>query len=174
MGVTRRQIIAASIAAAAFPSFSHAQVVPVALRLVRRVGWQELMGRNLCVIGDLYHSDRTFPVSDLGAKLSNALELPYRNNMSQISSIPTGDYEGFVRSDGALGWRIELRGTGDRSHIQLHVGNRPSNSVGCILPGTGESSDATCTIDGSQVAMSKLMGVVGSGVSRMIVLRIQT
>lgn len=132
------------------------------------------MGRNQCVIGDLYLTTPSFPISDPGTKISNTLELAYRNNLNQISSIPAGGYEGFVRTDGPRGWRIELTGTGDRKNIQLHVGNRPGDTIGCILPGTGESSDATCAILGSQVAMTKLRSVVGENVSTRIALLVQS
>jgi hypothetical protein len=152
------------------------QMHTIGLRLVRRTGWEELMGRNKCVISDLYRADPSFPISSLGNKISNALELAYRNNVNEISSIPAGDYGGGVRADGPRGWRIELTGTGSRSNIQLHVGNRPSDTVGCILPGTGDSNDKNCFIAGSVDAMARLKAALGpsagSGLSP-ILLRIQ-
>lgn len=149
------------------------QVQAVAFRLVRRVGWEEMMGRNKCSIGDLYKTSPTFPVSHIGTKICNALELPYRNNESQISSIPLGDYRGFVRTDGPRGWRIELEGTGSRSNIQIHVGNRPSDSIGCILPGTGNATDASCSIAGSRDAMEAVKTATGANISVPVLLRIQ-
>lgn len=129
------------------------------------------MGRNRCVISDLYISPANFPLSDLGRKLSNALELAYRNNLNEISSIPPGDYRGAVRTDGA--WRLELSGTGERKNIQIHVGNRPADTLGCILPGTGDSSDASCSISGSKEAMNRLREEFGDSPARPILLRIQ-
>lgn len=174
MGMSRRSFITASTATllclTLFPAA--AQVKPIALRLVRRTGWEELMGRNQCVIGELFLTDPSFPLADLGTKISNALELAYRNNLSQISSIPQGDYQGFIRTDGPRGWRIELTGTGSRSNIQLHVGNRPANSIGCILPGTGNSTDSQCQIEGSKQAMDALQAAVGTNEQAIIVLRI--
>lgn len=152
---------------------AHAQVQPTYLRLVRRTGWEQLMGRNKCSIGDLYKSIRTFPISDPGTKICNVLELAYRNNASQISSVPAGEYTGFVRTDGARGWRIELRGTAPRENIQMHVGNRPSDSIGCLLPGTGDSNDAACQIAGSVDAFTVLKATVGSAANAQIVLLIQ-
>src|SRR5262249_4499418 len=112
-------------------------------------------------------------VSDLGTKICNTLELAYRNNFNQISSIKRGGYEGFVRTDGPRGWRIELTGTQERADIQLHVGNRPKDTIGCILPGTGESSDASCEISGSKDAMSNLRGIVGDNKSVKVLLLVQ-
>lgn len=147
---------------------------PFALRLVRRTGWQQLMLKNQCVIGDLYMTTTVFPISDPGTKLANALELPYRNDLKDISSIPAGDYPGSVRTDGPRGWRIELRGTGDRQNIQVHIGNRPDNTIGCILVGTGNSTDSTCSIAGSAAAMQKLKDAYADATNRRsIVLRVQ-
>lgn len=150
-----------------------AQSQPIALRLVRRTGWEELMGRNQCVIGNLYLTDATFPVSDVGSNLCNALELAYRNNMADVSAVPPGAYGGFVRTDGPRGWRIELTGTGARSHVQLHVGNRPRDTIGCILPGTGDSTDLSCQIAGSKDALKKLKGIVGSAPGTHVALLVQ-
>jgi hypothetical protein len=178
--MTRRQALSLfAVFAAAFTirrGSAIAQMQIIGLRLVRRTGWEELMGRNKCVIGDLYRSDPSFPLSNLGTKISKALELAYRNNLNEISSIPPGDYRGGVRIDGPRGWRIELSGTGPRSHIQLHVGNRPSDTVGCILPGTGDSNDERCSISGSAAAMSALRAALGPSADRgpsSILLRIQ-
>ena len=146
---------------------------PLALRLIRRAGFQELMGKNKCVISDLYKSNPTFPITDLGYKLSNALELPMRNNLPDISAIPIGVYEGRVRTDGALGWRIELSGTKERKNIQIHVGNTPVDTIGCILPGMGNSTDANCSVAGSVAAMQVLKDAYGSDNGRPVMLRIQ-
>lgn len=172
MTVNRRTFLVglpAAIAAWAAQS----QTLPFALRLHRRTGWEELMHKNACVIGDLYQTKSTFPVAELGTKICNALELAYRNNSSQISSIPPGGYEGFVRTDGARGWRIELVGTGDRRNIQLHVGNRPLDTIGCILPGLGDSTDLSCNISYSKEAMAKLKGLVGDNPNVRVALLVE-
>lgn len=175
--ISRRGFLigSAAIAASMLSPITYAQFQFFALRLVRRSGWAELMGRNQCVIDDLYHSEPTFPISDLGTKLCNALELPFRNNIMEISSLPEGDYEGFVRTDGPRGWRIELKGTGSRNNIQLHIGNRPDDTIGCILPGTGNTTDTQCNIGGSGNAMKSLRDVYADTTNkRPIILRIQS
>lgn len=172
MRTMRRSVCLLSALLALAPQ-AMAQARPMGLRLVRRRGWEELMGRNQCVISDLYLADASFPVSDLGSKLCNALELAYRNNLSEISSIPPGGYAGFVRTDGPRGWRIELTGTGARSHIQLHVGNRPADTIGCILPGTGNSTDLACQIAGSKEALKELEGILGSTAGTRVAFLVQ-
>ena len=131
------------------------------------------MGKNKCVISDIYQSAPAFPISDLGTKLCNAIELAYRNNISDISAIPVGDYPGSVLTDGPLGWRIKLNGTGDRKNIRIHVGNSPVDTEGCILPGTGDSTDARCFIGGSAAALQKIKAAYGPSNSRPVILRVQ-
>lgn len=85
-------------------------------------------------------SSTDFPISDRGTTLDSLLELAYRNNLNEISSVPRSDYFGLVRSDASRGWRIELEGTEERKNIQVHVGNRPSEALGCILPAASDST----------------------------------
>ena len=158
------------------------QQLPIGLRLVRRVGWQDLMGKNRCVVGDLYRSDPGFPASTLGTKVCNALELAYRNKANELVPIPRGDYEGTVTADGPRGWRIELKGAADRngnrpnerSNVQLHIGSRPSDAIGCIVPLTADAAEASCESAGSRTAMERLRAAIGAGANRKVVLRVQT
>lgn len=170
----RRDALVALSGALVLPA-SAQLLQPFSLRLVRRTGWQQLMFKNQCVIGDLYMTTSAFPIADPGTKLANALELTYRNNLKNISSIPEGEYPGSVRTDGPRGWRIELQGTGDRKNVQVHIGNRPDNTIGCILLGTGDSTDSNCSIGGSAAAMQKLKDAYADATNkRPIVLRIQS
>lgn len=179
----KRRTLLLTIAATPFGlDAAHAQNQPIGLRLVRRVGWQEQMGKNRCVVGDLYRSSPDFPAAALGSKLCTALELAYRNAANEFGPIPRGDYEGFVRSDGARGWRIELRGAAprggnrldERSNVQLHIGNRPSDSVGGLLPGTADNAGASCSIAGTPDAIERLKAAVGGASGRKVLLRVQT
>ena len=81
------------------------------------------------------------------------LELPWRKNANDISCIPIGKYRGFIRNDirkqGIKGFKIQLKGVPDRVGIQIHIGNWPHQTEGCILVGTtrannmvGKSADA--------------------------------
>ena len=84
------------------------------------------------------------------------MELPYRGNINNISSIPKGKYDAFIRSDKNLGWRIELINVRGRENIQIHVGNYTSDITGCVLVGksvkinncsTGQSNNALKEIE---------------------------
>ena len=94
--------------------------------------------------------------------------------MKEISAILEGEYRGTVRTDGKLGWRIELSGTGERSNVQIHIGNNSDNTKGCILPGTGDSTDAACSISGSKQAMELLHAEFESSQSRPVLLKIES
>lgn len=183
MLVPRRTVLLTLAAASsAGLDLAVAQQPPVGLRLVRRVGWQDLMGKNRCVVGDLYRSDPGFPASALGSKICSVLELAYRNKDNELVPIPRGDYEGFVTADGPRGWRIELKGAADRngnrpnerSNVQLHVGSRPSDGIGAIVPLGSDAAETNCAIASSKPAMDRLRTAVGGAANRKVVLRVQT
>lgn len=182
MLIKRRTLVLTTAALPLGLDAAFAQVPPIGLRLVRRVGWQEQMDKNRCVVGDLYRSSPSFPAAELGSKLCTALELAYRNAANELGAIPRGDYEGVVRVDGPRGWRIELKGAppragnrlDERSNIQLHVGNRPSEQIGCLVPGTAESAGTSCSIAGTPAALERLKAAVGATAGRKVVLRVQT
>ncbi|SEM06056.1 protein of unknown function [Syntrophus gentianae] len=82
----------------------------------------------------------------VGTQTLRTLELPDRENASTNDSttagrIPAGTYQAHVRTDGPRGWRLELEGVPGRENVQIHVGNTPEDTTGCILPGTTEGVD---------------------------------
>lgn len=92
-----------------------------------------------------------------GKFLCHTLELPWKDNRSYVSSIPSKDYNANVRYDKADHWRIELRNeeTAPRSGVQIHIGNYPSEIQGCILPGM-EVFNPKAEIRSSAQAYSRL------------------
>lgn len=78
-----------------------------------------------------------------GKLTAMSLELPWRDNASGISSIPEGSYGAILRYDKSRDgfFTIQLNGTGPRSGIQIHVGNRPDEISGCILIGLSAKYD---------------------------------
>lgn len=73
--------------------------------------------------------------------------------------IPAGTYQAHTRTDGHLGWRIELEGVPGRTNIQIHRGNYPSDTTGCILVGTSRDTNRVWN---SSEAMKLLKEKVGS------------
>src|SRR3954469_24293797 len=75
------------------------------------------------------------------------LEKPWRGNALLMSAIPNGVYNGILRYDHTDQCRIELRNVPGRDHIQIHTGNSPDDTEGCILIGKELTPDI-CTIRG--------------------------
>ena len=73
------------------------------------------------------------------------LERPWLGNAPLISSIPSGTYPGILRYDHSDQWRIELTGVPNRDHIEVHTGNTPDDTEGCIIIGK-ELGDDLCSI----------------------------
>lgn len=78
----------------------------------------------------------------IGNRTLNFLELPDRNNAATndyrtAGRISTGTYQAHIRRGGSRGWRLELEGVPGRTEVQIHRGNIPRDTTGCILPGTG-------------------------------------
>lgn len=85
-----------------------------------------------------------------------ALEKPPLGNMPFISSIPKGTYQGHLRYDHSDAWRIELDGVPGRTKIQIHIGNVPADTVGCIVVGDRMDSSDVCKLIDSATAYNKL------------------
>jgi hypothetical protein len=84
------------------------------------------------------------------------LELPSLNNINEISSIPQGNYSAFLRYDHNDHWRIELMNVpGNRTHIQIHIGNTVNDSHGCILVGDKITSDLCQIVGGTSATAYK-------------------
>lgn len=125
--------------------------------------------RNDCIIGELsaqlpFSKSATLPFRCF------TLELPWRENRSDRSSIPAGRYGAFVRQDGKRGWRLQLTGTGRRSNIQIHTGNKPREIEGCILIGMRYLGSMVLS---SKNARNELMArIAGAGKGPRIVVEI--
>ena len=66
------------------------------------------------------------------------LELPWLENLKNISCIPEGNYIYKKRLSPSKNITvIELIGVENRSYIQIHPGNYTRQIQGCILPGLG-------------------------------------
>jgi len=83
------------------------------------------------------------------------LELPWSDNSPEASCIPYGTYYGNFRYDKSDKWRIQLLDVPKRSNVQIHIGNYPWETTGCILVGTS-ADPSNCTISGSKAAYELL------------------
>lgn len=91
-----------------------------------------------CILGKVYLNDKLVCYS---------LEKPDIGNINDISAISAGTFSAFIRTDNDK-WRIELKNVpGDRTVIQIHKGNSPSDIKGCIIVCT-TFDENNCTIPG--------------------------
>lgn len=83
------------------------------------------------------------------------LERPWADNQQNISSIPAGTYTAFLRYDHADHWRLELRNVPGRTNVQIHIGNQPDQTKGCILVGKKLGPDL-CSLENSADALKAI------------------
>lgn len=102
-----------------------------------------------------------------GEVICYSLELPWRSNQPNISCVPAGIYQAYVRSDGALGWRLEMYHVPSRTNIQIHIGNYTSDITGCTLVGMQADVD-NCALYNSRDAMNLLRNRIEPMVNRWI------
>jgi hypothetical protein len=100
-----------------------------------------------CTLGLLYMPDE---------KPLYTLELPWRDNMANISCIPEGLYTVKYHISPSLGevyWIKEVEG---RNYIYLHAANQTSEIKGCIAPGYGVSHYTRDRVTHSRDAMAAI------------------
>lgn len=72
---------------------------------------------------------------EYNGKTYAGLELPYIDNHPNVSAIPLGTYAAHISDSVSRETRIQLDSVDDRTAIQIHRGNSPSDSRGCMLIG---------------------------------------
>ena len=92
-----------------------------------------------------------------GEKIGDTLEQTWKNNKEGESCIPPGEYIAYIRDKSTSRWDynpIQLIDVHNRSYIQIHIGNYPEHTEGCILPGKGRGHNAVWS---SEDAYNELM-----------------
>ncbi len=87
--------------------------------------------------------------------LCYSLELPWKDNLSNISCVPKGTYKGILRYDKKDGWRIQLENVPHRTAVQIHMGNYTKDTQGCVLVGSS-ANVGDCSVQGSSNAYKQL------------------
>jgi hypothetical protein len=140
MQLSRRGIVASGLLLLGAPSQGEAQDSDFKLTIARKHKDAKCTSGYLAVNGKV---------------IAHTLELPWNGNAPLISSIPDGTYGGILRYDHVDAWRIQLTGVPGRSNVQIHTGNTPDNSEGCILVGLTLGPDF-CTVLNSKKAYDAL------------------
>lgn len=101
-------------------------------------------------------------VDDDGTMLVPAtLELPWRENQSEISCIPNGDYEAAYREHPKHGWCYEILNVPDRTSILIHAGNTVADSEGCVITGMRRGTDGV-SVEDSRAALADFMAAMNT------------
>lgn len=113
-----------------------------------------------------------------GVQLCRSIELPWRDNMSNMSCIPTGEYVCSVVRSPRFGRVYHVQNVPNRSHVLIHSGNYAGNtelgyrthSHGCILPGrhSGKLGSQRAVLS-SRFALSSLMESMGYEKIKLII-----
>jgi hypothetical protein len=70
-----------------------------------------------------------------GAAICSTIELPWKNNQSQVSCIPEGKYKLIKRYSPHLKWHLQLMDVPGRQLVLIHPANDAFTELkGCIAP----------------------------------------
>lgn len=94
-----------------------------------------------------------------GAEICVTLELPWLDNADDVSCIPAGTYQAGRYLSPKRGYTVwQLLAVHGRFSIEIHKGNLPHDTEGCILVGSAFGDvNGQPGITGSKQAFAKLM-----------------
>ena len=93
-----------------------------------------------------------------------SLELPDKDNQQDISCIPEGVYDYYLRNSSKNGLVLELKSVLGRDYIQIHSGNFTRQVQGCILVGDSIKyldSDSIPDVSNSKNTLKKVLSLAG-------------
>ncbi len=112
-------------------------------------------------ISELYFNGTLigYTLEDKDRGLDNSMTLEKIKSIKQYgeTAIPTGVYEAEIYQSPSHGTVILLKDVKGFSMIEIHVGNFPKDSLGCLLVG---SSHGTDVVKNSKATMKKLLELV--------------
>lgn len=95
-----------------------------------------------------------------------SLELKYRDNKNNISSIYHGTFEGKIRTSPKFGEHIHILNVEGRSFILIHPGNYYHQLEGCILVGDSLrdiDGDGYVDVTNSRKTLNKILDILREG-----------
>lgn len=106
--------------------------------------------------------DKIIGVMIVKDKIFYSLELPYKNNEKNISSVPLGSYQCVRHWSRKFPYQhLQLLDVPNRSGILIHAGNTVKDTTGCILIGKGLTSANNLTAT-SRKAVDEMMELLGN------------
>ncbi len=95
----------------------------------------------------------------------NTLELPDKNNESQVSCIPKGDYNCIkVEPTHNIPYKhISITNVPNRLGVCIHIGNYYTDILGCIIVGVDFADinkDGQLDLTGSKITFDRLMQIL--------------
>ena len=114
---------------------------------------------NLLILRDTFTENSTIGELFLNDEfMCDTLENPYLDNQRNISCIPEGQYSVRLRTARESATRdylhLLVKDVPNRDYILFHIGNKSSDTRGCILVGIGRKQDF---VSNSRLAMELLM-----------------
>lgn len=99
---------------------------------------------------------------DENRSLGVTLELPWRDNAHDVSCIPVGQYLAHRRYSPKHGYDVfELQSVPGRGNVEIHIGNLPRDSEGCILLGSNFGPiNGEHGVTGSTAAFARFMSAM--------------
>ena len=114
---------------------------------------------NLLLIRDTFTKEST--IGELfinGERICDTLENPWQDNQRNISCIPEGEYPVRLRLARESASRdylhLLVQDVPNRDYILFHIGNKSSDTRGCILVGLGSQQNV---VNNSVLAMDLLI-----------------
>ena len=114
---------------------------------------------NLLLIRDTFSKEST--IGELfinGERICDTLENPWQDNQRNISCIPEGEYPVRLRLARESASRdylhLLVQDVPNRDYILFHIGNKSSDTRGCILVGLGSQQNV---VNNSVLAMDLLI-----------------
>ena len=100
-----------------------------------------------------------------GSFVCHTIELPWKNNETQVSCIPEGRYELKERYNTKFGWHVIVSGVQNRDFILIHPANNALRELkGCISPVTTITGQGEGVYSG--IATAKLKTLVFEAIEK--------
>ena len=113
-------------------------------------------------INRVYQDDCTLGVLNYYGFRCFTLELPWKDNKSNVSCIPAGTYKCQKIVSPSLGECINVADVTGRTYIRIHKGNYTNQIQGCVLVGDSIrdiNGDGIPDVTNSTATLEKLMAL---------------